>query len=314
MLTRSAGRAGHGGHAGPLRCEVVPGLVLVNPRSGRDDTSADALRRLFPGADVVEAEPGEIDERVTQAADSGVEWVGVAGGDGTIRSAAEVLAGGELPLLAIPAGTLNHFARSLDIEDLDAAAAAAAGGIVERIDVGDVNGHTFVNNSSVGLYAQLVLGREQRTAGRLPKRLADVAAAWEQLTRGHRVGISVEGEHFRAWMVFVGNGRYGQRLRDLGSRDDLDEHVLDTRIVRGDRRFARLRVVGSLLIGGLDRSQLIECQDRREITIELNRSSVEVALDGEVISLQPPLRFRSLAAALPVLVPPARGEDEPSDS
>jgi undecaprenyl-diphosphatase len=136
--------------------------------------------------------------------------------------------------------------------------------------------------------------------------VADVAAAWEQLIKGHRVGVTIDGDHFRAWMVFVGNGRYGQGIRDLAAREDLTDHVLDVRVVRGDRRLARLRVVGSLLVGGLDRSQLIECHERRQVDIDLNRSTVEVALDGEVVTLDAPLQYRSLAGALPVLVPEAR--------
>lgn len=289
----------------PATVPAVPGLVIVNPSSGKDETSPDELSALFPGADVTESRPDHVEDQIAEARDEGRDWVGVAGGDGTIRSAAEVLAGGDVPLLAIPGGTLNHFARSLGIDDLGVAAEAARTGVIERVDVGAVNGRIFVNNSSVGLYAQLVLGREARS-GRLPKRLADVAAAWEQLRRGHRVLVTIDGEPFRAWMVFVGNGRYGTGIRDLASRDDLEDHVLDARVVRGDRRFARLRVAGSLLVGGLDRSQLVDCQERSQLDVNLNRSTVEVALDGEVITLEPPLHYESRAAALPVLVPPPR--------
>jgi undecaprenyl-diphosphatase len=282
----------------------MPGLVIVNPSSGTDDTSRDELAELFPDADIEETRPDHVEDQIAEGRDGGRDWIGIAGGDGTIRCAAEALAGGDVPLLAIPGGTLNHFARSLGIDTFELAAEAASAGIVERVDVGEVNGRVFVNNSSVGLYAQLVLGREAR-AGRLPKRIADVAAAWEQLTRGHRVGVTIDDERFRAWMVFVGNGRYGQGIRDLASREDLTDHVLDVRVVRGDRRLARLRVTASLLIGGLDRSQLIDCHERHQFEIELNRSVVEVALDGEVMTLQTPLKYHSRAGALPVLVPPS---------
>jgi undecaprenyl-diphosphatase len=134
----------------------MPGLVIVNPSSGKDETSLDELDRLFPGAEVEESSDS-IERQIETAAHDGREWIGIAGGDGTVRCAAEVLAGGDIPLLAIPGGTLNHFARSLGIDDFEVASEAARAMRVERVDVGEVNGRVFVNNSSVGLYAQLVL-------------------------------------------------------------------------------------------------------------------------------------------------------------
>jgi undecaprenyl-diphosphatase len=107
------------------------------------------------------------------------------------------------------------------------------------------------------------------------------------------------------WLSFIGNGRYGDGLWDLADRESLDEHVLDVRLVRADRPLARFRVVGALVLGRLARSPLIMTREANTVTIDLDRAGVEVALDGEVEKLEPPLRYESVAGGLAVLVPAA---------
>ena len=219
-----------------------------------------------------------------------------------------MLAGTDVPLLPIPAGTRNHFARELGIEDLDAAGRAAADGRVERVDLGEVNGQRFVNNSSVGIYPRIVVTRESHER-RWPKGLATMAAAWQQLRHGRRFHVTVDGRSYRAWMVFVGNGRYGEGLLRLNQRESLDENTLDFRLARADSPFARARIVFALLAGVLDRSPLLVQRETREVELAIDRDAVEVALDGEVERLESPLRYRSLPAALSVLVPSDAGAE-----
>lgn len=283
--------------------ETRRGVVLVNPASGDGSGRADELRKVFAASDVEECRPAALEERARHAAHRGVAFVGVSGGDGTIHAVAQALVGLETPLLVVPTGTRNHFARQVGITDVTAAAAAAATGRVEWVDVGEVNGHRFVNNASLGTYPHLVI-RRRLHALRLPKRLANVAAAWDQLHKGRRFEVDVDGVHRRAWAVFVGNGRYGDGLLDLTERESLADGVLDVRVVRADRRLARLRVVLAVLAGRLPQSPLVERHAASTVTID--RAGVEetaVALDGEVARLPVPLVFRCLARALPVLVP-----------
>ena len=282
------------------------GLILVNESSGPGSASADEVRQHFTGFDVEAFDPGSVVERVKATIAAGTEFVGAAGGDGTIRCVAEVLVGTEVPLLAIPAGTRNHFARELAIEDVEHAAAAVRGdGIRLTVDVGEVNGRVFLNNSSIGLYPALVVERERREE-RLPKALANVTAAWQQLWRGHRVSVTVEGRRLAVWNVFVGNGQYGEELTTLTTRDSLNDNVLDVRVVRAHRRFARGRVVVALLLGRLSRSPLVLAMTTGDAVVDVRHATARVALDGEVEVLQTPLRYRSRSNALNVLVPPAR--------
>jgi diacylglycerol kinase family enzyme len=282
---------------------LVVGIVFVNPRSGPEPTEDEDVAAFLPGQDVVECDAGELPARIQDAVERNVDFVAVAGGDGTIRCAVQALASTGVPLLPIPAGTRNHFARELGIEDLEAARQAVAAGTVCRVDLGEVNGQRFVNNSSVGIYPRIVVTRKTHER-RLPKGLATVAAAWEQLRHGRRFRVTVDGRSYRAWMVFVGNGRYGKGLLRLNQRESLDKNMLDFRLARADSPFARARVVVALLAGVLDRSPLLVQRETRELELTVDRDPAEVALDGEVTRLDSPLRYRSLPGALSVLIPP----------
>ena len=281
--------------------------MLLNPDSGPEPTDVADVAPHFPGHEVTACEPDEFDDRIRSAIAAGVDFVAVGGGDGTIRSAAQELAGTGVPLLPIPAGTRNHFAREVGIEELEDAGRAAVEGVRCTVDLGEVNGHRFVNNSSIGIYPRIVVTREAHER-RWPKGLATMAAAWEQLRHGRRFRVTVDGRSYRAWMVFVGNGRYGRGLLRLNSREALDENTLDFRLARADSPLARARVVIALLGGALDRSPLLVQRQSRRFELELDRPTVDVALDGEVHRLEPPLRYSSLPGALTVLVPPEGAE------
>jgi undecaprenyl-diphosphatase len=280
------------------------GLVLCNPASGTDDTALTELRACFPDHDVEMCSTGQLRRRVRAAREDGRPFVGIAGGDGTIRTAAEELAHSDTALLPIPAGTHNHFAKAVGIETIDDAAKAADpdGGTARLVDLGRVNGRIFVNNSSVGFYPGVVQQRESRRT--LPKPLANMLATVHQLRTGRRITVRVDGRPVVAWLVFVGNGCYGERMTDLPSRECLDDNLLDVRVVRADQRFARVRLVAALLSGRLARAAVMDRRTCREIVIDIrDRREVDVALDGEVMPLTKPLRYESDAAALRVLVP-----------
>ena len=252
----------------------------------------------------METDGSDLEDQVRDAIAAGSDRVGVAGGDGTIRSAASLLADAGVALLPVPTGTRNHFAREVGIDTLERAGSAWKDGTDRRVDLAEVNGERFVNNSSIGFYAALVKERESHER-HLPKYLAQVVAAWAQARRGHRFSVSVDGRHYRAWIVFVGNGCYGDRMTDLLGRETLDANTLDVRILRADQRFARVRSVIAILVGRSGRSSVVKRLTAAEVEIDLaGRTSVDVALDGEVVTLANPLRYRSLPCALTVRVPP----------
>lgn len=278
----------------------MAGYLFVNPRAGAGEGAVAELEEQLAGHIVEECTPEELAQQVADALDRKPDFVGIAGGDGTVRSVVEMLAGSGTPLLVVPAGTRNHFAKDLGIADLEAAVEAVRGMRTQTVDVGCVNDRLFVNNASIGSYPGLVRKRERRER-RMPKRIANVLAAVEQLRRGRRLRCEIDGTPTMVWAVFVGNGRYGDTLTTMVEREDIADGTLDVRIVRADQRFARLRVLIAL-VGGLHRASIIEQRSVASITVSTSRP-VDVALDGEVLPLAPPLEFSLRTDGLLLVVP-----------
>ena len=281
--------------------------VFVNPGSGPDDSPGpsdieDALGPCGYSVDPVE-DPGRLPDLVRAALERSCRSVGVAGGDGTIRCAAEVLVGTDVPMLVVPAGTRNHFARELGIDDLEAAVEAARSGHVRRVSVGRVGGHTFVNNASIGLYPALVRRRERHEVSR-SKTIAGLIAAFDIARHARPLRVEIDGREMKAWLVFIGNGRYGEGFGDLIDRESLDAGLLDVRVIRADRPLARLRVVAAVAAGRMTKSSLVLAREAAQVSIGVERRRIDVALDGEVVTLEAPLKFEVEESALAVLAPP----------
>ncbi len=281
----------------------MPGTIIVNPCAGEGTVTPDELRTLFPGHVIEPCEPRGLEERIDEIVASGADFVGVSGGDGTIGTVAGRLAGGKVPLLAIPGGTRNHFARALGHERPEDAARAVEHGEIREVDIGEVAGRTFVNNASIGLYPAMVRRRELHER-RFRKGLGNLLAIGEQVRHGRRFSAEIDGERHRAWAVFVGNGRYGDTLADLGERESLDHGLLDVLVVGAEGRLTRLRVLAATLTGRLSRSRLVERRSGSIVCVDLRPHEVDVALDGEVQRLATPLVFESRPRALRVLVAP----------
>ena len=123
------------------------------------------------------------------------------------------------------------------------------------------------------------------------------------LRRGQPIEIELDGEKLEAWLVFVGNGRYGDGFTDLIERESLDEGILDVRVVRSGPPLARLRVVVDTLLGRLRKSHLVVAHEAASLSIGVEGRHLDVALDGEVIEMEAPLRFEARKSALTVMVP-----------
>lgn len=288
----------------------VPGVVFVNPRAGQGTISEDDLRERLPDHRIEPCEPAHLAARVSRAAEDGeVEFVGVSGGDGSIGSAAGVLAEGPVPLLAIPGGTRNHFARDLGVETLDHAVRAVESGTVRSVDLGSVGDHWFVNNASIGSYPAMVRRRELHER-RFRKGVSNLVAMVEQIRHGRRFVTEIDHDRHETWAVFVGNGRYGDQLADLATRESLDDGVLDVRIVSAEGQLTRLRVVLATLAGRLSSSPLVERICGSSVWIDLRDHEVDVALDGEVLRMRTPLVFACRPRALRVLVPTAASDPD----
>lgn len=231
------------------------------------------------------------------------------GGDGSMSSAASVLAGTNTALGVLPLGTLNHFAKDLHIPlELEPAVRNIVDGHVALVDVGAVNGRTFVNNSSLGLYPDMVRDRERQQhrlgRGKLNSLLwASVAAfrRWPFMT----VVLEVEGRERRydTPLVFVGNNEYLMEGFDIGARARLDGGQLSIYVVKKPGRGPLLLLALQALLGRLRQSRDFEVVMASGCVIETPHARLLVAADGEVSMMSSPLRYEIRPRGLRVIVP-----------
>lgn len=257
---------------------------------------------------VIACEPEKLVETAARAAASGVDAVVAAGGDGTVSAVASALAGGKVPMAVLPLGTLNHFARDLGMpDDLGEAARQIAAGRLAHVDVGEVNGRCFVNNSSIGLYPEIVLSREaqQQRAGR-SKWVAFAIAAWRVLRRFPLLIVDVVTERGALIsptpFLFVGNNPYKIEALSLGQRDRLDTGKLSLYLVRCQGRFRMFSLMVRAILQRLDAVEDFEAETVSEVSVRIGgKRMLHVAADGEVVPMRAPLHYRIRAGALPVL-------------
>ena len=290
--------------------------VIVNRGAGTvvsEGLDEEAVREIFreagAEADVRLLAGEEIEGAVREAVEKGAEVVVAGGGDGTIRSVASVLLGGSVPLAVLPVGTLNHFARDLGVPtDLAAAARVAVTGQPRALDVGEVNGEVFVNNSVLGFYPPVVRVRDwQREKLERGKWWATLTAAFRVLPKLPSLHVrlkadGVETDH-RTRFVFVGNNEYEFNAFTYGARSRFDSGSLYLYVDKSQSRLGLLGVALLGLVRDVKRTDRFDRWQLPEFTIETRTRAVPVYLDGEVIVMNPPLRYRTRPLALRVLLP-----------
>jgi len=291
--------------------------VVLNATSGHGSAPkvAERLKEIFAevgrDARVTLAKGGaEINAAMRRAVGDGCEALVVGGGDGTINCGASAAVDRGIPLGVLPLGTLNHFAKDLGIPlDVDEAAKVVLEGVVCKVDVGEVNGRIFLNNSSLGAYPAIVRLRDKYRATVGGKW---IAALWAGLTVLRRrpfmaVRIVAEGEAIirRTPLVLIGNNEYRMSGINAGSRESLARGRLALYVLNAEQRPGLLRLAWQVLLKGAEGVKEVDLITVEEATVETRRRRLHVATDGEVFSLESPLSYRIRPGALRVFVPAA---------
>jgi diacylglycerol kinase family enzyme len=290
--------------------------VILNPAAGaeRTDNLTTKLAELFRDAGLSLRLASfksheEIVDAVRSAGEAGDDAVVAAGGDGTVGSVASAMVGSEMPMGVLPLGTLNHFAKDMGLPlDLGAAVTTIAARRTVRVDVGDVNGRTFLNNSSIGLYPDIVIAREtlQRRGYRKWTAFVLATAAILRSYRGLVVKITSDGSMnvARTPFLLVGNNEYQTEGIHLGARARLNGGRLSAYLAPRVHARELPKLLALALVGRSRESHILESFAARELQAETpGRRSVRVAIDGEVVRMTTPLLFRTRPQALRVIVP-----------
>ena len=282
-------------------------VLFYNPKSGggkaeRFHLPEEARRR---GIEPIELQRGDdLEELARAAVERGADGLAMAGGDGSQAIVAKVASELDIPYGCIPAGTRNHFALDLgvDRDDVVGALDAFVDGGERRVDLAEVNGRVFVNNVSLGLYAEAVQQPGYREA-KLSTLLDAIPDALGPDARAPRFGWAGPYGRESGVAILVSNNRYrlgpgmGSGTRPRLDRGRLGIAVLNPSTEGGD--VARRAHVG--MQQWTDRRFRIESQE-----------PVPAGIDGEGAVLDPPLRFRSLPGVLRVRIAPRHPGASPS--
>lgn len=297
--------------------ESVRPAIIINASSGTDDKKqarellADTFASSNVEARISLAESGEeIIDLARRAVRDNCQPIIAGGGDGTINAVASVLIDTDRTLGVLPLGTLNHFAKDLNIPlDVAEAARVCLEGRVANVDVGEVNGRIFLNNSSLGLYPSIVRHREKQQQqlgrGKWP------AFIWATLSTLKRypflsVRLSTDDERMirHTPFVFVGNNEYEMESFNIGARSCIDAGQLSLYVAHRTTRLGLLRLAWRALFGGLRDEEDFNAMCTKEVWIETRRPKrLRVATDGEVNTMTTPLHYRVRPGALRVFVP-----------
>lgn len=289
-------------------------IINASAGSGRSAEWVEQLTGKFRAngmeVEVTLAQSGaQMIETAQRAATQGATIIVAGGGDGTINAVASVVTGTATALGVLPLGTLNHFAKDLHIPlELEEAIRNIATGRTVNIDVGEINGKIFLNNSSLGLYPDIVRDREkqQRRLGR-GKWSAFFWATLATLRRYPFLNtrLTIDGiEHVRrAPFIFIGNNEYLMEGFNIGTRARLDAGVLSLYLAHRTGRLRLLRLAFSSLFGRLRQERDFDALTTLEIRIDTHHKRLRVATDGEVAVMEMPLLYRIRSRALSVIVP-----------
>jgi diacylglycerol kinase family enzyme len=299
-------------------------LVVLNSRSGSlaklgiDRTrqriaacckanNLDATIAILPGAGIADRIKSEI-AAGREGTRPGFDTIVIGGGDGSVQAAASVLAGSDLPLGILPVGTLNHFARDLGLPlDLEAAMRVVAAGRVGFVDLGEVDGRVFVNNSSLGVYPHLVAERERYRRHAPARWLAAALAVFRVLWRLPRPRVRVIAPGWqverRTTCLFIANNLYRLDAFASAKRVRLDQGDLCLYMANGGGRLTLLYLAVRAFLGRLEPDRDFVLAQLKSVDISAHRRRLRVALDGESLLLRPPLHYRIRPRALRVIVP-----------
>jgi len=290
--------------------QTAPPVLLMNPKSGggkveRFHLAAEAEKR---GIRTIELRLGDDLRSLAAEAIRSAPAIGMAGGDGSQAIVAEVAMRHDVPYVCVPAGTRNHLALDLglDRDDVVVALDGFTEGVERRIDLALVNGKVFVNNVSLGVYAEIVQSDEYRDAKlRTMERMLPDLLGPDAHPLDLRFADGDGIRHDTAQLLMVSNNPYAlERMLGAGSRPDLDTGTLGVFAIEieSPAQAAKLFALESM---GRARSFGGWLQWSAPTFSVDSSGPIAAGVDGEAMTVAAPLRFESVPGALTVLLPPS---------
>jgi len=292
--------------------------AFVNPLAGNADAARGALNAVG-GFEIRDVAPEMLAGDVRRAIQDGARRVLIAGGDGSLASAASALSGSGAELAILPCGTLNHLAKDLGVPlDLEAAARIARDGTAVRVDAATVNDRLFLNTSSVGAYVTFVRAREG-LEHRLGYHVASFVAGIRLLFAlpTFRVTLQVEGiaREYVTPLVFIGVGERELKLPALGARIPGGKSGLHVMVIRRRSGARTLALAFAAAARGVDAVARTPALDSFLVdSCRIEPRTHRAAIDGELVKVDPPLEYQHVPGCLRVVAPQRKAESRRGDA
>lgn len=295
----------------PLKPTLILNGHSVHVEEAKAHIARISAELGIPAQVIVTRKGDNISQLAGRALGEGRQPVAAGGGDGTVNAVAGMLSGTNVALGVLPMGTLNHFAKDVGVpRDLEAAVRNVFTGEVSSVDVGDVNGRVFVNNSGLGFYPHFVRIREDQERHGHVKRVAFVLALRSMLRRYLRLRLKVRMDRAEALehvtpFLFVGNNRYQTAGFEIGTRSRLDSGLLWVCTAPHAEHANLVRTAVRTFLGR-DTEGELNILEVKEISIDPGTRRANVSVDGEVTIMNAPLNYRIRPLALRVVAPGRR--------
>lgn len=294
--------------------------LIANPKSGKGLGAAlpDLAQRLCQERGVKFvlheiSEPGSLDRKAEDALKQAKKEGGIvvaAGGDGTIRSVAAKLRGQEVRFGVVPIGTFNFFARNHRIpEDPEAALQIALGGRSKAVRLGEINGHIFLINASLGLYAKAIRDREHRTSRWGRNRVIVILSTIMSLLEGHRA-LKVDmvsdkvAKSIATPMIFIGNNALQLRNLSLDVAQCMKQDLLAVVTMKPLTTWGTIKLIFMGMARSLENQEGLDSFCVETLTIKTRKKTQVVALDGEMFKMTSPLVVTAQPQILNLIIPP----------
>lgn len=227
--------------------------------------------------------------------------IAVIGGDGTVSSVAGLLVNTSSVLIPLPGGTLNHFTKDLNVpQNIDEALGQINQLTPKEIDVVKVNDKWFINNSSIGLYPQSLVEREELES-KIGKWPAAIISSWKALVRFKTYSVNIDNQKFKTPFIFVGNNKYNLDEGIGIKRNVLNEGILTVFVAKTKSRFELFKIAVFSLIGKEKSLYNFEEFYPEELTIKAKSKKIKISHDGEVSEFKTPVKYKVHKKSLKVL-------------
>ncbi|WP_172121953.1 MULTISPECIES: diacylglycerol kinase family protein [unclassified Devosia] len=291
--------------------------VILNTNAGTahaTGTTGETLAAMFAEAGLEATIDADGDapfkERIERALQSPADTIVAAGGDGTITALAHALVGTDKNLAILPLGTVNLLARDLHLPlTVPDAVKQLQTAELRRIDVGQINGQTFLHKVVIGTIPGVAAGREHiRGTMSIGTKIAFFRYFTRRLARARRMAVRIvprsgEARVERVQSIAVSSNAYEEGFGKFFARNRLDRGSLTLYVIKHLNLGDVARLTARMLLGRWRDDEALTIESVDELTIETRKKALKVMLDGEVETFSTPLHFKILPLALSVLAP-----------